>query len=184
MRAKQRLEEEEARILLGQIGRPPSDLLRAFEKTTDLSLDELGALVGRSGFTVRRWRNAEDALVPAPAVCAIEDLRAITAMLVDARYARRPLTNFLRSRNPGLGRDRPLDGLRHDVGEFARVEHVTQSFIDGIPPELGRPVIARPADDNSVSLDVEEPVRPEGGGSGRPPGVQVQEEDREVLATH
>jgi hypothetical protein len=175
--------EQAARAVLKEIGRPPSDLLRALDDATALSLDELGTLVGRSGFTVRRWRKAKDADVPAPAVGAIEDLRVIATMLIDAGHPRRSLTSFLRSRNPGLGRDRPLDGLRHDVGEFARVEHVTQCFIDGIPPEQGRHVLVRAVDDNAVHLGATAQPDPETNGSGDPVETDERRPDREPVAS-
>lgn len=158
--------ERAARAALQSIGRSSSELLRWLAVATSLSLDEYGTLVCRTGFTVRRWRNAEDASVPAPAACAIEDLRAIVVMLIEAEHSKRSITSFLRSRNPGLGRDRPLDGLRSDVGEFARVEHVTQCFIDGIAPEQGRHVLVRPKDDDFAvhivdeSRDLPEPDDP------------------------
>jgi len=145
-------DERAARAVLQSIGQSSSELLRALSVATALSLDEFGTLVCRTGFTVRRWKKAEEASVPAPAACAIEDLRAIVVMLIEAGHSRRSLTSFLRSRNPGLGRDRPLDGLRSDVAEFARVEHVTQCFIDGIAPEQGRHVLVRPKDDYGAHI--------------------------------
>jgi hypothetical protein len=176
--------EQLARAVLREIGRPPSELLRALDSATALSLDEIGTLAGRTGFTVRRWRKAKDAAVPAPAVCAIEDLRAIVAMLIEAGHSRRSVTSFLRSRNPGLGRDRPLDGLRYDVGEFARVEHVTQCFIDGIPPEQGRHVLVRATDDHSVHLvDGQRPPEPAPGGSGDPVEIDDGRPDRHPVAS-
>lgn len=162
--------EAAARAVLQDVGRSPSDILRAIDVGTSLSLDELGVLVGRSAFTVRRWRKAEDASVPAPAACAIEDLRAIIAMLIDTGHSRRSITSFLRSRNPGLGRDRPLDGLRCDIAEFARVEHVTQCFIDGLPPEQGRHVLVRPRDNYPVEIvgTGEDRPEPQPGDAGDP----------------
>ncbi len=136
--------EELARETLLEIGREPEIILRAIIDATALDLNELGALVQRSGYTIRRWRGQQrDAEIPASAVCAIEDLRSIIAMLIEAQYGKGTITSFLRSRNAGLGRDRPLDGLRSDIGEFARVEHITQCFIEGFTPEQGRHVIER-----------------------------------------
>jgi hypothetical protein len=136
--------EKHARSTLAQIGQPPEVVLNAILEATSLDTTELGLLVQRSGYTIRRWRSTkDDAEIPASAACAIEDLRSIVVMLIDAHHSKRQITSFLRSRNAGLGRDRPLDGLRSDVGEYARVEHVTQCFIDGVTPEQGRHVIQR-----------------------------------------
>jgi hypothetical protein len=144
MSKKSKARDDEARATLLEIGKPPQAILDAILEATSLDLSELGALVQRSGYTVRRWRGLDgDADIPAAATCAIEDLRSIVAMLIDAEYSKRSITSFLRSRNAGLGRDRPLDGLRSDIGEFTRVEHVTQCFIDGVTPEQGRHVIER-----------------------------------------
>jgi hypothetical protein len=137
--------EAEARATILEIGRAPEMILDAIVEATSLDLNELGTLVQRSGYTIRRWRGMdEEAEIPAAAANALEDLRSIIAMLIEADYSKRTITSFLRSRNAGLGRDRPLDGLRCDIGEFARVEHVTLCFIEGIPPEQGRHVIERP----------------------------------------
>ncbi len=169
----------EARATLLEVGKTPSELLRAIDVATALSLDEVAMIVDRSAFTVRRWRNAEDAAVLAPAACAIEDLRAIIAMLIEAGHSRRSVTSFLRSRNPGLGRDRPLDGLRCDIAEFARVEHVTQCFIDGIAPEQGRHVLVRPRDNYPVEIptgDRDHP-EPQPGDPGEPLTVAGERRD-------
>jgi hypothetical protein len=145
--------EKEARETLLQIGRPPDEVLDAIPVATSLGMNEFGTLVRRSGYTIRRWRAlGEEADIPAAAACAIEDLRSIIAMLIEAGYSKRSITSFLRSRNVGLGRDRPLDGLRSDIGEFARVEHVTLCFIEGIPPEQGRHVIERPRSTPPVAI--------------------------------
>jgi hypothetical protein len=184
-----RREEAAARAVLRGIGKSPSELLRAMEVATSLSLDELGVVVGRSAFTLRRWRKAEDAAIPAPAACAIEDLRAIIAMLIEADYSKEEVTSFLRSRNPGLGRDRPLDGLRCDIAEFARVEHVTQCYIDGIAPEQGRHFIVRPRDNYPVEiseggLNHPEPQPGDPGDPNQPgPGDPDREPDDRVVRT-
>lgn len=154
--------EEEARATLLEIGKPPEVILDAIALATSLDLNELGVLVQRSGYTIRRWRGLEEeADIPAAAACAIEDLRSIISMLIEAGYSKSSITSFLRSRNVGLGRDRPLDGLRSDIGEFARVEHVTKCFIEGIPPEQGRHVIERSRSALSINDTVDEPL-PEG----------------------
>lgn len=136
--------ERAARKTLLEIGRTPSEVLDAIVDATSIDQNELGTLVQRSGYTIRRWRGqGDDAEIPASAAIALEDLRSIIAMLIEVDYSKGAITSFLRSRNSGLGRDRPLDGLRCDIGEFARVEHVTECFIQGIPPEQGRYVVER-----------------------------------------
>ena len=161
---KKKRSEQGARSTLLEIGKSPEELLRAIAEATSLDLNELGTLVQRSGYTIRRWRSLEgEADIPAAAACAIEDLRSIIAMLIEADYSKRSITSFLRSRNVGLGRDRPLDGLRSDIGEFARVEHVTQCFIEGIPPEQGRHVIERPRATLPIALIDPSEGSPEGG---------------------
>jgi len=161
-------QEAVARAILQEVGRPPSELLRALRIATSLSLDELGVLAGRTAFTLRRWQKLDEVAVPAVSACAIEDLRAIIAMLIDAGHSKRSITSFLRSRNPGLGRDRPLDSLRSNVAEFARVEHVTQCFIDGIAPEQGRHVLIRPMDDSPVQIADGGLHDPDPRGAGEP----------------
>jgi hypothetical protein len=156
--------EAPARATILEIGRPPEEILDALVESTSLDLNELGTLVQRSGYTIRRWRADSEAEIPAAAAIALEDLRSIVAMLIEADYSKRAITSFLRSRNVGLGRDRPLDGLRCDVGEFARVEHVTQCFIEGIAPEQGRHVIERPGLTLPVVREPDRPA-PEGGPS-------------------
>jgi hypothetical protein len=169
MSAKRPGRIEQARRTLLEIGKPPGVVLKAILDATSLDINELGVLVQRSGYTIRRWRGlGEDADVPAAAACAIEDLRSIISMLIEAGFSKRSITSFLRSRNAGLGRDRPLDGLRSDVGEFARVEHLTQCFIDGVTPEQGRHVIQRPQSPVPVAITdvVDEP--PPGGDPTSP----------------
>lgn len=129
---------EEARAILGAVGRSPVLVLQALRAYVGLSDFTLSGVVGRSAQTVRRWRNSDvTADIPDPAAVAIEDLRAIVAMLVEADYSGDSIKSFLRSRNTGLGRDRPLDGVNVGVGAFRRVEHVTECFIAGIAPEPG-----------------------------------------------
>lgn len=178
MRAARGLSEEEAaaRATIQDLGRPPSEILRALGKATSLGLEEIGTMAGRTAFTVRRWKNEDDAAVPVASAVAIEDLRTIVAMLIEAGHSRRSITSFLRSRNPGLGRDRPLDGLRSDVSEFARVEHVTQCFIDGIAPEQGRHVLIRPMDNRPVQIV--DGVRSDPGPGD--PGESIAQNDKAV----
>jgi hypothetical protein len=166
-----------ARATLLEIGQPPEIILSALMEATSLDPNELGVLVQRSGYTIRRWRALQEEIeIPATAACTIEDLRSIVAMLIEAGYSKRPITSFLRSRNAGLGRDRPLDGLRSDIGEFARVEHITQCFIEGFTPEQGRHVIERSRsalpvadvgeiDEPSPGLNPAGPTAPTGPGS-------------------
>lgn len=104
----------------------------------NLSDFAISEMVGKSAQTVRRWRRAESgAEVPEEAAAAIESLRKIVAMLLRSGFDGATIKGFLLSRNVGLGKDRPLDGLRVGVGAFRRVEHVAECFLAGIAPEAG-----------------------------------------------
>lgn len=134
---------EQARATLLAVGRPPLDVLRALRAELKLSDFVLSGVVGRSAQTVRRWRRAEGGVeLPDKAAQAIEDLRAIVAMLLAAGFDGATIKSFLLSRSTGLGQDRPLDGIAADVGAFRRVEHVAQCFATGIAPEPGPPLLA------------------------------------------
>jgi hypothetical protein len=120
------------------VGQPPALVLRVLRTELKLSDFVLGGMVGRSAQTVRRWRQAEgDVDVPDGAAAAIDDLRAIAAMLLRAGFDGATVKSFLLSRNVGLGQDRPLDGLRAGLGAFRRVEHVAECFAAGLAPEPG-----------------------------------------------
>jgi len=163
---------EEARIVLLGLAEPPVRILRALRAYVGLSDFVLSRVVGRTAQTVRRWRKSEvSADVPDPASAAVEDLRAIVAMLIEADYSGSTIKSFLRSRNMGLGQDRPLDGVRVGIGAFRRVEHVTECFIAGIAPEPGNALMAD--DDEQLEYALPRPPTPEpslprssvGGGS-------------------
>lgn len=132
------MNREEARKILLAIGQPPVIVLRALRAELNLSDFVLSGVVGRSAQTVRRWRRAEGSIdVPDKAANAIDDLRAIAAMLLGAGFDAPTIKSFLLSRNTGLGQDRPLDGLRAGLGAFRRVEHVVECFVAGVAPEPG-----------------------------------------------
>jgi hypothetical protein len=121
---------------------------------SDFALSEM---VQRTGQTVRRWRtgSASDD-IPDPAIAAIDDLRAIVAMLLSASYEGPSIKRFLQSRNTGLGQDRPLDALRVGVGGFREVERVTECFIAGIAPDSGS-ALADEEDDELEPAVLESP---------------------------
>jgi hypothetical protein len=127
----------EARQILEALDRPPALVLEALRVDIGLSDSTLSRVVGRSPQTVRRWRGDAASDIPDTAADALEDLRAIAAMLIAADFDGDAIRSFLRSRNTGLGRDRPLDGVRAGVGAFRRVEYVTECFIAGVAPEPG-----------------------------------------------
>jgi DNA-binding transcriptional regulator YiaG len=132
------MSREEARAILLDVGQPPALVLQALRAELKLSDFVLSGVVGKSAQTVRRWRRAQPGVdVPDGAASAIDDLRAITAMLLRAGFEATTIKSFLLSRNTGLGQDRPLDGLRPGMGAFRRVEHVTECFVAGVAPEPG-----------------------------------------------
>ena len=132
------MSSDEAREALMAIGQSPAVVLRALRTEIKLSDFVLSRVVGRTAQTVRRWRRGGDDLdVPDEATAAIDDLRAITAMLLRAGFDGPTIKSFLLSRNTGLGQDRPLDGVRAGISAFRRVEEVTECFIAGVAPEPG-----------------------------------------------
>lgn len=146
--------------MLRAIDRSPLQVLEALRVYVGLSDFVLSRVVDRSAQTVRRWRKGEAGSdVPDAAAAAIDDLRTIVAMLIDADYDGGTIRSFLRSRNMGLGQDRPLDGVRVGVSAFRRVEHVTECFVLGIAPEPGSALM--PEDDPLLETVDEEPPAPE-----------------------
>lgn len=131
------MDRKEARQILTGLGKPPPVVLRALRTEVGLSDFVLSGLVDRTAQTVRRWRREDDVEIPDDAVAAIDDLRAIVAMMVEAEIEGATMKQFLLSRNTGLGQDRPLDGLRVGLTAFRRVQHVTECFITGVAPEPG-----------------------------------------------
>lgn len=126
------------REILQSVGLPSIVVLDALRTEIGLSDFVMSRVVGRSAQTVRRWRKSDPSMdLPHDAAAAIDDLRAIVSMLIKAGYDGSTIRSFLRSRNTGLGQDRPLDGIRVGVSAFRQVEHVTECFIAGIAPEPG-----------------------------------------------
>jgi hypothetical protein len=150
----------EARATLRAIGKRPVLVLKALRYEVGLSDFVLSRVVDRSAQTVRRWRTGDNSVdIPDAAAAALEDLRAIVAMLVAADYDGDTIRSFLLSRNMGLGQDRPLDGVRVGVSAFRKVEHVTECFIAGIAPEPGPALITD--DDEQLEPTLPEPPTPE-----------------------
>jgi transcriptional regulator with XRE-family HTH domain len=144
------MDRAQARATLSVVGRSPVDVLRALRAELNLSDFAIGEVAGRSAQTVRRWRRAESgAEVPEEAAATIEGLRKIVAMLLPSGFEGTTIKGFLLSRNVGLGKDRPLDGLRPAVGAFRRVEHVAECFAAGIAPEPGPPLLAAEGGDST-----------------------------------
>ena len=152
---------KEARATLLAVGQPPVAVLRALRAELSLSDFVLSGVVGRSAQTVRRWRRVEGSVdVPDRAADAIDDLRAIAAMLLRAGFDGATIKSFLLSRNTGLGQDRPLDGLRAGLGGFRRVEHVTECFVAGIAPEPGPALSAQDGEEREPAA-ARSPVAPD-----------------------
>ena len=152
---------EEARAALLAVGLPATTILRALRSQIKLSDFVLSRVVGRSAQTVRRWRSGGDDIeIPDQAAAAIDDLRAITAMLLRAEFDGATIKSFLLSRNTGLGQDRPLDGVRAGLSAFRRVEHVTECFIVGAAPEPGSALDIHDGEEFEPAL-VEPPVEPD-----------------------
>ena len=123
--------------MLLAVGKRPAVVLRALKAEVDLSDFVLAPVVDRSPQTIRRWRREEEPDIPDMAAAAFDDLRTIVAMLLEAGFTGSTIKDFLLSRNTGLGQDRPLDGIRVELGAFRRVQYVTECFIAGIAPEPG-----------------------------------------------
>jgi hypothetical protein len=165
------MKQEEARKTLLAIGQPPVIVLRALRAELNLSDFILSGVVDRSAQTVRRWRRAEGSVdVPDKAVSAIDDLRAIAAMLLEAGFDGATIKSFLLSRNTGLGQDRPLDGLRADLGAFRRVEHVAECFVAGVAPEPGPALLAADGEEREPTTA---PLPGRAGFAPRAPGGQA-----------
>jgi hypothetical protein len=154
------MDSGEARGLLVAIGKSPTTILRALRVEVDLSDFVLSGLVGRTPQTVRRWRREDDVEVPDHAAVAVDDLRSIVAMMVEAGIKGSTIKQFLLSRNTGLGQDRPLDGLRVGLDAFRRVEHVTECFIAGVAPEPGSALSLHKGEEVEPAI-VEVPIKPE-----------------------
>lgn len=162
---------EEARRLLLAFGRPAA-VLWALRAEIGLSDLVLGQLVERSAQTVRRWRKAKGSVeIPDEAAVAIDDLRAIVAMLLKAGFDGPTIKDFLLSRNTGLGQDRPLHGLRVRVGAFHRVQRVTECFIAGIAPQSGSALVE--VDDDELEPAVAGPSTPQPSSPASPVGSGV-----------
>jgi DNA-binding transcriptional regulator YiaG len=155
------MNHEEARATLLAVGQPPAIVLRALRDELNLSDFVLSGVVGRSAQTIRRWRRAQGAVdLPDKAANAIDDLRAIAAMLLGAGFDGATTKSFLLSRNTGLGQDRPLDGVRAGLGAFRRVEHVAECFVAGVAPEPGPALLAQD-DEECEPAAARPPVTPD-----------------------
>ena len=94
-----------------------------------LSDREFAFVAGVSPSTARRWRLSGQGERP----MAIDDLCAIVRELRHGEaFSPKLIGGWLRSRNRGLGMDRPLDALRN--GNFAEVFRVAQAAISGVAP--------------------------------------------------
>lgn len=154
------MDSDEARRILVTVGQPPPQILRALRSDVDLSDFVLAGLVDRTAQTIRRWRREDDVDIPDGAVAAIDDLRAIVAMLIASGIQGSTIKMFLLSRNVGLGQDRPMDGLRVGLRAFRRVQHVTECFIAGMAPEPGAALSGQKGEEFEPVI-AEQPNRPE-----------------------
>jgi hypothetical protein len=97
--------------------------------TIGLSDREFAFVASVSASTARRWRRSGEGERP----MAIDDLNSIVRALRDGNaFSPKLIGGWLRSRNRGLGMDRPLDALRN--GNFEEVFRVTQAAISGVSP--------------------------------------------------
>lgn len=150
-----------ARLTLLAVGQSPAAVLSALRSEIGLSDFALGEMVLRTAQTVRRWRKggpSDD--VPDPATAAIDDLRAVVAMLLGAGYEGAAIKRFLQSRNTGLGQERPLDALRVGIGGFREVERVTECFIAGIAPDSGSALADEDGDELEPAIGESLPSKP------------------------
>lgn len=152
---------DEAKNVLLSLGQPPVRLLAALRQEIRLNDEMLSGVVGRSAQTVRRWRRSgEGTEIPDESALAIDDLRTIVAMLLEAGFDGITAKRFMLSRNIGLGQDRPLDGIRAGLEAFRRVQHVTECFVNGIAPEPGPALPERDGEELEPAL-TEPPTAPD-----------------------
>lgn len=153
--------DSDPRLVLLSVGQAPAAVLSALRVEIGLSDLALGEVVMRTAQTVRRWRKggrSDD--IPDPAIAAIDDLRAIVAMLIRSDKDGPSIKRFLQSRNTGLGQERPIDALRVGLGGFREVERVTECFIAGIAPDFGSALADPDGAELEPSLAVSAPPKP------------------------
>lgn len=103
------------------------DQLEVFRKELRLSDRDLAELASVSPSTIRRWRVSEPDELPRP----IDNLRAIVHVtLRDGAVDPRSVGRWLRSRNRGLGMERPIQLLADDE-EFDRISRAAEAFSAG-----------------------------------------------------
>jgi hypothetical protein len=152
---------KDARLILLSVGQSPAVVLSALRTEVRLSDFALGEMVLRTAQTVRRWRKGgPSGDIPDPAIAAIDDLRAVVAMLLRAGYEGTSIKRFLQSRNTGLGQERPLDALRVGIGGFREVERVTECFIAGIAPDSGSALADEDGDELEPAIAESLPSEP------------------------
>lgn len=101
----------------------PREVVRFLHDHVDLHNYEIAHAIGASEFTIKRWRSASWQGNPRqPHLTALDNLRAIVALLLHSGCSLSAVAAFLRSRNPSLGHQRPIDIVGRDSdAEFARV---------------------------------------------------------------
>jgi hypothetical protein len=152
---------KDARLILLAVGQSPAAVLSALRTEVGLSDFALGEMVLRTAQTVRRWRKGGPSNdIPDPAIAAIDDLRAVVAMLLGTGYEGTSIKRFLQSRNTGLGQERPLDALRVGIGGFREVERVTECFIAGIAPDSGSALADEDGDELEPAIAESLPSKP------------------------
>jgi hypothetical protein len=121
--------------------------LRVMRGVVGLKDREVADVAGKSLATIRRWRREGES----ERTDTYDDLRVVVErLLAEQTIQPKLIAGWLRSRNAGLGYDRPLDALRE--GDFARVMHVVECFIAGaVPIEAPSSVLANLDDESFVA---------------------------------
>ncbi len=139
-----------------QPGLPLRDQLRVLRDVVGLKDREIAFVARTSVATIRRWRQHGEAQCPP----TYDDLRVVVERLLsESTMEPRLISAWLRSRNVGLGYDRPLSALQQE-GNFERVMSVVESLVAGaLPIEAPRPALAH-IDEKSFSAP-ESPEAPD-----------------------
>jgi hypothetical protein len=105
------------------------DQLQVLHLVIGLRDREVAEVARMSAATIRRWRREGQS----ERTDTYDDLRVVVERLLSERMIEPGLVaGWLRSRNAGLGYERPLDALRE--GDFGRVMHLVECFVAGSVP--------------------------------------------------
>lgn len=108
---------------------PANDhLLRALSEELGLTAEDIAQATGVSAATIRRWAKG-DGSPRRDSERRLDDLRVLVLFLGLALKPR-AIATWLRTTNPGLGGERPIDMLARD--EYNRVERASRELLDSL----------------------------------------------------